>query len=215
MATIASIPMVRLNRRMAKTTQVIDAPADEARAWMQYSLEQGFDLSAAVLNGGFLRQGKFLAIVSEAFQRTPVAFRSGGVLGQRVARERLAQILDELSDKDGKAIVVEDSTAERNDPNVSHRGEPSAFLGDRVVHWRDLSDGSTQAMEVVAWGTTGYPTNAFITTRASRDLGLVNLKDAPKNLAEEVASSLLAIAVAAFDAESYLLWVDDVSTMRL
>jgi len=200
---------------MAKTTQVIEAPADEARAWVQYSLEQGFDLSAAVLNGGFLRRGKFMAIVSESFQRTPIAFRSGGVLGQRVARERFAQILDELSDKDAKAIVVEDSAAERNDPNFSHRGEPSAFLGDRVLHWRDLSEGPTQAMEVVAWGTTGYPTNAFITNRSSRELGLVNLKDAPKNLAEEVASSLSAIVVAAFDAESYLLWVGDVSTMSL
>lgn len=197
------------NRRMDSDTRIVEAPIDEARSWIQYSLKQGFDLAEGVLAEGFLEKGKFLAIVSTGFQRTPFSYESGGVVGQRVARERLVQILEGLARQDGRAVLVEDSTAGRNDPHLSHRGEPSAFIGERVIHWCDLSNGGTPAMEVVAWGTSGYPTNAFVVSKASQELGLSDRQDAPNDLAQDVVSSLMAVIVAAFDAESYLLWLDD------
>jgi len=188
--------------------QVVEAPAEEAHEWLQYSLMQGFDVSAAVSSSGVLGRGRFLAIVSEDFQRTVFDYPHGGVIGQRLSRMQLAQILEDLASGEAKSVLVEDSASRRGDRSVSRRGEPSAFIADRVLHWGDLAAGSKNAVEVIAWGTTGYPTNAFVVTRSSADLGLADLQDAPENLAEEVASSLMAIVVAAFDAESFLIWVD-------
>jgi len=188
---------------------------EEARSWLEDSLGQGFDLSVAVLAAGVLEQGRCVAIVPDDFNRVPFNFSHGGVVGQQSSRERLAKVLQRLGTSGARAVLVEDSTAGRTDPHFSHRGEPSAFIGERVIHWSDLSAGGPQAMEVVAWGTGGYPTNAFVLTQSSQDLGLVDRQDAPKDLAEEVAASLLAIVVAAFDAESYLLWLDHDSAERL
>jgi hypothetical protein len=196
---------------MAGKARLVEAPAEEARIWTEDSLEQGCDLSAAVLAGGFLDRGQFLAVVSDPFLRAAFAYETGGVIGQRHARDLLAQVLNELGSRNARGVLVEDNVHRRSDPSFSIKGEPSAFIGDCVLHWRDFSEGSTKAMEVVAWGATGYPTNAFIVNRSSRDFGLIDRRDAPANLAQEVASSLLAIVVAAFDAESFLLWIADSS----
>jgi len=204
--------MAELSQRIEGKARIVEAPHEEARLWTQDSLEQGSDLSAAVLAGAFLDRGLFLTIVSDPFARTAFAYETGGVIGQRRARDLLARVLNELGSRSSaRAVLVEDSIHRKSDPSASMKGEPSAFMGDRVLHWSDLSEGSTKAMEVIAWGATGYPTNAFIVDRSSRDFGLNDRQDVPENLAQEVASSLLAIVVAAFDAESFLLWIRDVS----
>lgn len=64
-------------------------------------------------------------------------------------------------------------------------------------------------METIDRGASGYPLNAFVITKSSSDLGLVDGGDAPERLSQEVAASLLAIVVAAFDAESFLIWTTD------
>jgi hypothetical protein len=84
---------------------------------------------------------------------------------------------------------------------------PSAFIGDGVVHWCELKPGiGTAGTEAIRESAFGYPLNAFVTTRSVSDLRLVDGQAVATGFADQVAASLLAIVVSAFDAESFLLW---------
>jgi len=202
--------MALLNR--SSTTQIVEAPKEEAHQWLCDSLGEGFDLSAAVLATDLLRGGQFLTIVSSGFQRSAFDYRTGGVIFQEGAREKLAHLLAELRHQGATLVVVEDNIRSRRHPSVSRRGEPTSFIGDRVIHWAEIGTAVNEAAETVAYGASGYPLNAFVVAKASSDLGLVDGEDAPENLAQEVAANLRAIVVAAFDAESFLIWTRDALT---
>jgi hypothetical protein len=149
-----------------------------------------------------------MTIVSSDFERTPFNYSHGGVLSQRLARECLAQTLEGKGFENVKAVLVEDDMTRKRDPTVSREGEPAAFIGERVLHWCDSAVDSSRIAEAITRGASGYPTNAFLLARSSTDLGLVDRQDAPKSLAHEVVSSLVAIVVSAFDDESFLIWID-------
>jgi hypothetical protein len=52
----------------------------------------------------------------------------------------------------------------------------------------------------------GYPLNAFVTSRSTDELGLVDDADVGHDIGDLVAGSLMAVIVAAFDADSFLIW---------
>lgn len=187
------------------------APADEAQDWLQYSLTQGFDLSAEVLASDFLSTGVALAVVSTGFSRTEFSYATGGVLGMRRARLCLARVLHQLAAYAAETVLVEDDLRRRRDPVASRSGLASGFIGDRLVHWGDVRSACNGAVHVIAQGASGYPLNGFVVSRSAPDLGLVDGQDAPEHLAHDVVSTLIAVVVAAFDAESFLLWVRDSS----
>lgn len=82
--------------------------------------------------------------------------------------------------------------------------------GDRVVHWCDLDLGTgVVATEIISRGAFGYPLNAFVSTESAANLGLVASQSIPENSMDTPSGSLLAVIVAAFDAESYLIWSVD------
>lgn len=196
---------------MRRHAQVVEAPAEEAQSWLRYSLEQGFDVSAAVLDAGFIDRGRGVAIVSDEFQRTPYEFSHGDVLGTTASREYLGHLLvkGELGPAD--AVLIEDDVMRKGDPWIAKIEPPSAFIGDRVLHWADLGKGIDSVLEVIHRGAFGYPLNAFLVTKSSTDLGLVDGKEAPEPLAQKVVSSLTAVIVSAFDNESFLIWLPDSS----
>ncbi len=55
-------------------------------------------------------------------------------------------------------------------------------------------------------GAFGYPLNAFITIKSAAELELVDRQQVPNNFLGEVAKSLMAVIVAAFDAETFMVW---------
>jgi len=202
-----------LNRSDA--AQIVEAPREEACHWLSGSLRAGFDLSGAVLAAEPFRSGRFQAIVSTNFQRSTFDYRVGGVIGQEGAREKLAHLLATLDGRNGGLALVEDDLRRRSDEAILRRNEPSSFIGDRVIHWTDMAAPEDQLAETIAHGASGYPLNAFVVTKSSSELGLVDGGDAPGNLAQEVATNLLAIVVAAFDAESFLIWTTDARSREL
>lgn len=54
--------------------------------------------------------------------------------------------------------------------------------------------------------SNGYPLNAFVVSRSSAELGLAADAALGEAFTEEVVQSLLAVVIAAFDAESFLVW---------
>jgi hypothetical protein len=118
----------------------------------------------------------------------------------------LAQLLDELAGRGGSCVVVEDDAMRRLDPALSlPRVPPSAFIGDRVVHWTDLQPADEALMTIYA-GASGYPRNAFVVAMSCAELGLAEGQALDETFADEVARSLVAVLVAAYDAESFLVW---------
>jgi hypothetical protein len=196
---------------MARGTRLAEAPIDEAREWLRYSLTQGFDLSAGVLAADVLSTGSALAIVSTEFSREEFSYATGGVLGMRIARLCLVRVLRQVAAHAAEAVLVEDDLRRRRHPVASWSGLASAFIGERLVHWGDVRPPYSGAVHVVAEGASGYPLNGFVVSRSAAELGLVDGQDAPEHLARDVVSALIAVVVAAFDGESFLLWIRDSS----
>lgn len=84
---------------------------------------------------------------------------------------------------------------------------PSEFVGNDVVHWSDLEPTlGAVATRAIRENAFGYPLNAFVVMQSSAQLGLVDGQPAPADFAKNVADSLLAVVVSAFDAESFMTW---------
>ncbi|HEX3174294.1 MAG TPA: hypothetical protein VHQ43_08760 [Solirubrobacterales bacterium] len=188
--------------------KVIEANQDEARSWTERWLGAGHALSADVLANAPFGDGRFRTCVSDDV--TPerlTKFEEGNMARTKEADEWLAQTLDELTVIGASCLVVEDDLSRPTDPALIRSEIPSAFIGDRVVSWSDLSPGNGEASvkAVMAVGS-GYPRNAFVVSQSAANLGLDDRQQVPEDFPSKVAESLLAVIVAIFDAESYLIW---------
>ena len=94
-----------------------------------------------------------------------------------------------------------------SDPVVARDTDPMAFAGKRVLHWCDLRDGGQAGARTIIKGAHGHPLNAFVTNRSPAELGLLDRRPVPEELARLVAESLLAVVVAVYDGESFLIWI--------
>jgi hypothetical protein len=190
--------------------KLVEPPRAAAVEWVRESLGDGHAVSAAVLAACRLEAGRVGAIVSDD---TPEGHRSqfhrGGVIDAASRAEAdllLAQLLDTLAGRGGSCVVIEDDVRRRHDPAVSRPGvAPSAFIGERVVHWTDLQP-ADKAITTIYAGASGYPRNAFVVAKSCAELGLADRQELEQTFAESLAKSLLAVLVSAYDAESFLLW---------
>jgi hypothetical protein len=196
---------------MARTLEI---DRGEGRAWIEESLgggkslTGGFEVSAAVLAAEPFDRGCFSAFVPEGMAREQIKFpHFPDVHGSEAA---LATYLDGLASKGASCLVIEDELALRADPGLDKWSVPSAFIGDRVVHWLDLEPGcGATAFDAINESSGGYPLNSFVVTKSAADLRLLNGRPAADDLAGQVASSLMAIVVSAFDATSFAMWTAD------
>jgi hypothetical protein len=76
----------------------------------------------------------------------------------------------------------------------------------KVVHWASLADGAGAAITTLDRGSHGYPTNAFVTEASPKDLGLADGADLDSDFGGSVVASLVAVIVAAYDADSFPIW---------
>jgi hypothetical protein len=195
------------------TAMVLEPPCGPALGWLRESLGNGHAVSAAVLAACRLDAGRVRAIVSsETPQEHLSQFRRGGVIdaaSRADADLQLTRMLDELARRGGSCVVIEDDGMMRHYPALSLPGvPPSAFIGDRVVHWAYLQP-VDEAIRTIYAGASGYPRNAFVVAKSCAELGLAEGQDLDEAFAGEVARSLVGVLVAAYDAESFLVWEPD------
>lgn len=179
-----------------------------ALEWLRESLSQGHLISQKALSVVEERGGHSYALVPRTVDPSRLANPGeGGVIGAGSVQRALSSVFDSLMERGGACAVVEDELRRRSDPNPDLVGLlPTAFFGDRVIHWAVLGDDSESALKVLQRGSHGYPTNAFVSSATVDELGLVeDMKLHPK-IADNVADSLVAVIVAAYDAETYLIW---------
>lgn len=176
--------------------------------WLRYSLGQGEVISPAALEFIAGHEGHGYALAPEGVDPALLANpSSGGVTGTRAARESLARVLEGLVERGGACVVVEDELSEKRDANPSWGGRLlTGFAGEKVIHWANLAGGADDAIVTVHRGSGDYPTNAFVTAASAEELGLVDSDDLDPQIAGRVIGSLLAVIVAAYDAETYIIW---------
>ncbi len=185
-----------------------DVDRTVALDWLRYSLIQGDVISPQALKIVEKRQGHSYTLAPDTVDPARLAKpHEGGVIGTRSAREGLAVVLDTLAEHGAACVVVEDELHLKRDPKPDLDGLlPTAFVGERVLHWSNLTGGTEAAVIVLHRGSHHYPLNAFVTSASEDELGLVNSADLDCDIAGAVVRSLVAVIVAAYDAESFIIW---------
>lgn len=177
--------------------------------WLSYSLRQGDVISPEALKVVREREGNSYVLAPDTADPARLLDLEHGVIGTGpgAAREALAKVLDGLAESGAACLVVEDELRSRKDPKPDVDGLPTAFVGERVIHWSGLASGVQEAIHALHRGSHGYPLNAFVTSVAEQDLGLSNGADLEDHdVASAVVQSLVAVIVAAYDADSFLIW---------
>jgi hypothetical protein len=194
------------------TSSVLPTEIDQRIAldWLRYSLGQGeVDvISGAVLKCIGERQGHAYTLAPETVDPVRLAKpREGGVVTTGGARAALAKMLEGLAEHGATCVVVEDEANWKRYPKPSLDGLlKTAFVGEQVIHWEGLEGGMEDAVVAVYRGSHCYPTNAFVTSVPAEKLGLVDGADLDHDVAGPVVASLMAVIVAAYDAETFIIW---------
>jgi hypothetical protein len=190
------------------TGSVISTEVDQTVAldWLRYSLGQGEVISPAALKFIEEHRGHAYTLAPDTVDPARLAKpREGGVVTTGGARVALAKVLETLTERGAACVVVEDCLRERKDPKPSLDGLLlTAFVGERVIHWAGLEGGTDAAILTLHRGSGKYPLNAFVTSASK--LGLVDGVDLDSDIAGAVVGSLVAVIVAAYDAETYIIW---------
>lgn len=181
-----------------------------ARNWLRYSLSLGEVevISPAAIKFIEKREGYAYVLAPEGVDPALLATpQSGGVTGTRAARDALANVLEGFVGRGAACVIVEDELSLKRHPKPSLDGLlKTAFIGEQVIHWAGLEDGTEDAIVAVHRGSGDYPTNAFVTSVSAKELGLVDGADLNHDIAGPVIGSLMAMVVAAYDAETYIVW---------
>jgi hypothetical protein len=176
--------------------------------WLRYSLGQGGVISHSAIKFVEEREGHSYALAPETVDPALLATpRSGGVIETSAAREGLANVVEGLAERGAACVVVEDELSLKRDPKSGLDGLLlTGFVGEEVIHWANLTGGAGGAVVAVDRGSGDYPTNAFATSVSAEELGLADGADLDPGVGRRVVESLLAVIVAAYDAETYIIW---------
>lgn len=180
-------------------------------AWVRSSLAEGRTVAAAVSAAVDLDAGTAVALVPGGTEEGRAAgLESGGVTDLFAATDPLDDLLAEVAGTGPATLVVEHAYALPTDGWVAdRRPDDVAVAGEVVVHWLALpasgTAGPPNAGRFLLRKGGGYPTNAFVVGRSPAELGLAPMAAVP-GLPAAVAGHVEAIVVAAYDAESVVVW---------
>ncbi len=194
------------------TGSAIPTEVDQTVAldWLRYSLGQGEVevISPAALKFIEEHQGHAYTLAPATVDPERLAKpREGGVVTTGGARAALATVCEGLAERGAACVVVEDELSLKRHPKPSVDGLLlTAFVGEHVIHWAGLEGGPEDAIVAMHRGSGGYPTNAFVTSASQQELGLVDGADLDPDISGAVVGSLVAVIVAAYDNETYIIW---------
>lgn len=191
--------------------KVIDVKREEGRIWTERWLAVGHFVSKAVLDTVSFEDGQFRTCITDEAATKPLPhFETGWVARRSEVYSWLGKVLDELALRGARCLIVEDDLSIPSDPGLANESISTAFIGDHVFSWSDINPGDgIMAIKRVMGVGSGYPRNAFVTTHSAAELGFVHGKPAPEEFPPKVAESLLAVMVAMFDAETFLVWTPE------
>jgi hypothetical protein len=191
---------------MTTSVRPIELKPGEAISWLRSSLAQGFQISEAIAATTPFENGQIRVIAPvEATALPPL--NQGGLLSQEEANDAMSGVLAELTASGAACLVIEDALGRYGDPAVLASTLGTAWLDNRVLHWHPLDLSTTSsATNALRTGSSGYPLNAFVTTRTADALGLIDHTALEESGIDKICEALIAVIVSAFDAESFLIW---------
>jgi hypothetical protein len=177
--------------------------------WLHYSLGQGEVISPAALKLIQEHEGHAYVLVPKTVDPSQLSDLRYGMsgTGPGAAQKALVPVLETLAGRGAACVVVEDEIRLKRHPKPSVDGLlRTVFVGELVLHWAGLAKGMEDAILVLHRGSGGYPTNAFVTSVSEQQLGLVDGADLDDDIAGPVVGALMAVIVAAYDDETFLIW---------
>jgi hypothetical protein len=175
--------------------------------WARESLGGGLEVASRALKLLDSDLGVFFVV---APSDAPLADRdpraSAGLL-QDTADAALLPFV--LALHDARTVLVEDELGLRADFRLgSELGDGSrwanvAFVGEHVVWWGEV-DG--RAVELMRFGSSGYPRTAFVLSETPDALRLRDREALEEQTIESIVDSISAVVVGIYDDESYCIW---------
>jgi hypothetical protein len=116
--------------------------------------------------------------------------------------EAMRAYLQDFENSGAKTLVVEDEISRRGDPI---RGGPVAYYRDKVFRWCLLGGDAMRAVQLLRFGSSGYPLNAYVSPLSPQELSLSPDSELGASFPDAIKSALLAVIVSALDAETFLV----------
>ena len=196
---------------------------DLARPYFEDSLSSGTWVSEAVRDSGVLDSGKFTVIALPSLV-VDHPDDLGGVhqiphwvfglfsKGDKWFRRRVPWDfpIDFLDAIIARAAAGTPSTGIAEDAigNASYVLPGNyAFCGSSLLRWGDMA--SVSGVDLDTMAVTDIFEHIFVVGKTPAELGLVHGEQAPSSLGEDVAQSLRALTLDAFDGESFVVWTSD------
>lgn len=173
--------------------------------WVIRSLRDGSPLSQVL--SSHVVGGPVVALVPPEFTLTDTTeFTTGGVVGGDAAASALGRLISELEPSTHRLLVVDDDLSRVGDPGLSDDSDLLLLAQERVARWIPLTPGGTQTVDpFIRESSSGYPSNAFVVSGTASELISAHV-DGSDLVAHWLGRRLEAIVVAAFDAETWLIW---------
>lgn len=174
--------------------------------WVRDSLSRGGGASAAVLERNLLERGAVWAILPDNYDlEAERSIDHGGVTSSEVADAGLANALVRLG-VDTRTVLLEDELALPGDKDLlATRGEGLWIYQGQILRTLDIESTTTSVVGFLRSGSSGYPTNAFMLNTRLDPRPQMPATLGPHELCQAL-NGLLAVTVAAFDAETWLIW---------
>jgi len=181
-------------------------------AWTHECLENGEAFSRRVLSSVDLNGGNTSVVVAVQQHQTAIASKkplSQGSINRTAIDTNLQSpmVVDRLKKLEAKygplVILVEDNLRYPSDPIQRHQRHTRYEFKNRYLYRQQILEPvNAQTLDILAQSSF-YPLNAFLTPQQV----VPDSKQLSDSDAEKIAANVIAIINAAYDGESYTIWV--------
>jgi hypothetical protein len=184
--------------------QAVTNPSN-AQRYMLTQLRGGTTLAKLVAERVDFSEGRFWFGLSHIVDQATVDFGSGNIKLTRHEGLFLAQLIRLFISQQGYAVFLQETQMKPSELKGFDLEKLAVLFGEEI-YWRiatpEMSVLSDEEMLKIVHSASLYPFSAFFSTTAVPNRGTqLTLKDL-----EEIANSVLAVAVGAFDEGSFLIW---------
>ena len=174
----------------------------EGRAYMKEILASGHYLARSILGSEILKLGEVVGFIPETSDMTPIErFNVSIGMSKENSLTRTCGLLASLCQKLRRPLLVfEDAESMRDDPWLTHVSTPIGFLGSEVYHLAP----SCQPQDIRSAIAAAESSSSLIGVLGETTIQRGGL-ELTEVLLDEVARNAIAVVVAAFDGEGYLI----------
>jgi hypothetical protein len=173
----------------------------EAIAWVQSSLQDGSTLADAVAERLWPSGDIYLLADLSGDVSTALDYAQSHQIRTSDGDRLIEKFLRVVSSQGScKTLIVEDDLAS---PTDSFLPAPYALIDDCVFRWRDLTKNLEESIRLLR--SRAYPLNAFLCDEPVEAFQFAPGMRVTEQL-EMIISSIIAVIVSAFDAETFLVY---------